>query len=79
MAVKRGLTRFARPSGAAHSLRSRSVQLAAKVVEPRPGILIPLDGSQAKKKPVLAYELFFKYGGEAGIRTPDAAFDRILP
>ena len=25
----------------------------------------------AKKKPVLAYELFFKYGGEAGIRTPD--------
>ena len=26
---------------------------------------------QAKKKPVLAYELFFKYGGEGGIRTPD--------
>ncbi len=25
----------------------------------------------AKKKPVLAYELFFKYGGEGGIRTPD--------
>ncbi len=24
-----------------------------------------------KKKPVLAYELFFKYGGEGGIRTPD--------
>lgn len=32
-----------------------------------------------KKKPVLSYELFFKDGGEAGIRTPDAAFDRILP
>ena len=25
----------------------------------------------AKKKPVLSYELFLKYGGEAGIRTPD--------
>ncbi len=24
-----------------------------------------------KKKPVLAYELFLKYGGEGGIRTPD--------
>ena len=24
-----------------------------------------------KKKPVLAYELFLEYGGEAGIRTPD--------
>ena len=24
-----------------------------------------------KKKPVLSYELFFKYGGEGGIRTPD--------
>lgn len=32
-----------------------------------------------KKKPVLSYELLFKDGGEAGIRTPDAAFDRILP
>ncbi len=25
----------------------------------------------AKKKPVLSYELFLKYGGEGGIRTPD--------
>ncbi|RZM89965.1 hypothetical protein D9742_05700 [Escherichia sp. E1V33] len=25
------------------------------------------DGSHAKKKPLLSYELFFKYGGEAGI------------
>ena len=24
-----------------------------------------------RKKPVLAYELFLKYGGEGGIRTPD--------
>ncbi len=72
MAVRGGLTRFARPFGAAHSLRSRSVQLAAPVVEPRSGVLIPPTGvQQAKKKPVLAYELFLKYGGEGGIRTPD--------
>ncbi len=24
-----------------------------------------------QKKPVLSHELFFKYGGEGGIRTPD--------
>ena len=28
-------------------------------------------GQYAKKKPVLAYELFLKYGGEGGIRTLD--------
>ncbi|CAK7084233.1 MAG: hypothetical protein CITR_04163 [Citrobacter freundii] len=127
-----GLTRFARPCGAARSLRSRSVQLAAPVVEPRSGLLIPpqmcnmrkkspylrtsssqnmamrggltrfarpsgspltpfavcptgcassrtpvgvshppVDVQHAKKKPVLSYELFLKYGGEGGIRTPD--------
>ncbi|MBW1535026.1 hypothetical protein B6V64_10445 [Escherichia coli] len=26
---------------------------------------------QCEKKPVLSYELFFKDGGEGGIRTPD--------
>ncbi len=51
---------------------SRSVQLAAPVVEPRSGVLIPPGGCHMrKKKPVLAYELFLKYGGEGGIRTPD--------
>ncbi len=51
---------------------SRSVQLAAPVVEPRSGVLIPPRRvPHAKKKPVLAYELFLKYGGEGGIRTPD--------
>ena len=66
MAVRGGLTRFARPFGAAHSLRSRSVQLAAPVVEPRSGILIPRRRATCEKKPVLAYELFLKYGGEGG-------------
>ena len=41
------------------------------VVEPRSGLLPPRRVLYAKKKPVLAYELFLKYGGEGGIRTPD--------
>ena len=72
MAVRGGLTRFARPCGAARLLRARSVQLAAPVVEPRSGVLIPPAVVQhAKKKPAFSCELFFKYGGEGGIRTPD--------
>ncbi len=41
------------------------------VVEPRSGLLIPPVCAIYEKKPVLSYELFFKYGGEGGIRTPD--------
>ncbi len=41
------------------------------VVDPRSGLLIPRCVQYTKKKPVLSYELFFKYGGEGGIRTPD--------
>ncbi|EFC1782643.1 hypothetical protein FBG49_03575 [Escherichia coli] len=43
------------------------------VVEPRSGLLIPRCVQYTKKKPVLSYELFFKYGGEGGIRTPVGA------
>ncbi len=43
--------------GAARLLRSRSVQLAAPVVEPRSGVLIPPYGEYKRKEPVLAYEL----------------------
>ncbi len=50
MAVRGGLTRFARPCGAARLLRSRSVQLAAPVVEPRSGVLIPPAGATCEKK-----------------------------
>ncbi len=51
---------------------SRSVQLALPVVEPQSGVLYPPRWvPHAKKKPVLSYELFLKYGGEGGIRTPD--------
>ena len=50
------------------SLRSQSVQLAAPVVEPRSGVLIPPAVVQhAKKKPAFSCELFLKYGGEGGI------------
>ncbi len=42
------------------------------VVEPRSGDSHPPAGVQhAKKKPAFSCELFFKYGGEGGIRTPD--------
>ena len=41
------------------------------VVEPRSGILIPPQRAICKKKPAFSCELFFKYGGEGGIRTPD--------
>ncbi len=74
MAVRGGgLTRFARPVGAARSLRSRSVQLAvASCRTPGRGFSSPRCVQYTKKKPVLSYELFFKYGGEGGgIRTPD--------
>ncbi len=50
MAVGGGLTRFARPCGAARLLRARSVQLAAPVVEPRSGVLIPPAGATCEKK-----------------------------
>ncbi len=41
------------------------------VVDLRLGLLIPPVCAIYEKKPVLSYELFFKYGGEGGIRTPD--------
>ena len=41
------------------------------VVDPRSGILIPPQACNMQKKPAFSCELFFKYGGEGGIRTPD--------
>ncbi|MDM3250332.1 hypothetical protein OGX66_09060, partial [Citrobacter sp. Cf072] len=48
---------------------ARSFQAYRLFVIRRPDkVLAPHPANQyAKKKPVLAYELFFKYGGEAGI------------
>ncbi len=59
MAV-RGLTRFARPGQPAHCVHGLSNWLSP-VVEPRSGLHPPC--VQYTKKPVLSYELFFKYGG----------------
>ncbi len=66
-----GLTRFARPCGAARLLRARSVQLALPVVEPRSGVLIPPAENIKEKSPYLRTGSHLEYGGEGGIRTPD--------
>ena len=71
MAVRGGLTRFARPCGAARLLRARSVQLAAPVVEPRSGVLIPPVENIKEKSPYFRTGSHLEYGGEGGIRTPD--------
>ena len=62
-----GLTRFARPCGAARLLRSRSVQLAAPVVEPRSGVLIPPTENIKEKSPYFRTSSYLEYGGEGGI------------
>ena len=81
MAVRRGLTRFARPSGSLFAALSvcptgyASSRTPVRASHPRQAV------QHAKKKPVLAYELFFKYGGEAGIdslRSPCGQIPRRL-
>ena len=67
--------------GGIDSLRSPSGQIPRRLVicptgwrqlsNPGRGISSPRGSATGEKKPVLAYELFFKYGGEGGIRTPD--------
>ncbi len=96
MAVRGGLTRFARRYSAhpwasplrgqrrrcsktlpaflsgqpAYCVRGLSNWLR-QLSNPGRGVSSPRRVPHAKKKPVLAYELFLKYGGEGGIRTPD--------
>ena len=50
---------------------SRSVQLAAPVVEPRSGVLIPPVENIKEKSPYFRTGSHLEYGGEGGIRTPD--------
>ncbi len=57
--------------GAARLLRARSVQLAAPVVEPRSGVLIPPAENIKEKSPYFRTGSHLEYGGEGGIRTPD--------
>ena len=65
-----GLTRFARPAGSPFAARPVCPTGCARC-RPRSGVLIPPECAYAKKKPILSYGLFLKYGGEGGIRTPD--------
>ncbi len=68
MAV-RGIDSLRSPCGQpAHCVHGLSNWLSP-VVEPRSGLLIP-GVCNIRKKPVLSYELFFKYGGE-GDSNPD--------
>ncbi len=57
--------------GAARLLRSRSVQLAAPVVEPGRGFSSPLTENIKEKSPYFRTSSYLEYGGEGGIRTPD--------
>ncbi len=72
MAVRGGLTRCARPSGSPFAARPVCPTGCASCRTPVGGSHPPLIwGIHISKKPVLSYELFLKYGGEGGIRTPD--------
>ncbi len=72
MAVRGGLTRCARPSGSPFAVRPVCPTGCASCRTPVGGSHPPLVwGIHISKKPVLSYELFLKYGGEGGIRTPD--------
>ncbi len=68
MAVRGGLTRFARPSGSPFAVRPVCPTGCASCRTPVGGSHPPLVwGIHISKKPVLSYELFLKYGGEGGI------------
>ena len=61
------MTRFARPAGSLFATLSVCPTGCRQLSTPGRGFSSPLVGQYAKKKPVLAYELFLKYGGEGGI------------
>ena len=72
MAVREGLTRCARPSGSLFAALSGCPTGCRPLSNPQSRVLIPPAGVlHAKKKPAFSCELFFKYGGEGGIRTLD--------
>ena len=71
MAVRGGLTRFARPAGSLFASLTVCPTGCASCRTPVGGSHPPAVVQHAKKKPAFSCELFFKYGGEGGIRTPD--------
>ena len=71
MAVRGGLTRFARPAGSLFATLSVCPTGCRQLSTPGRGFSSPRRRATCKKKPAFSCELFFKYGGEGGIRTPD--------
>ena len=72
MAVRGGIDSLRSPCGQTVRYALSLSNWLSPVVEPRSGDSHPPAGVQhAKKKPAFSCELFFKYGGEGGIRTPD--------
>ena len=70
MTVRGGIDSLRSPCGQpTHCVRGLSNWL--RQLSNRSGLLIPPGVQYAKKKLALSYELFFEYGGEGGIRTPD--------
>ena len=67
MAVRGGLTRFARPAGSLFASLTVCPTGCASCRTPVGGSHPPADVQHAKKKPAFSCELFFKYGGEGGI------------
>ncbi len=67
MAVRGGLTRFARPSGSLFASLSVCPTGCASCRTPVGGSHPPAVVQHAKKKPAFSCELFLKYGGEGGI------------
>ncbi len=67
MAVRGGLTRFARPTGSLFAALSVCLTGYRQLSNPGRGISSPAGVQHAKKKPAFSCELFFKYGGEGGI------------
>ena len=65
-----GLTRFARPAGSPLTAFTVCPTGCRQLSNPGRGFSSPRCVQYTKKKPVLSYELFFKYGGEGGFEPP---------
>ena len=61
------MTRFARPAGSPLTAFTVCPTGCRQLSNPGRGFSSPRCVQYTKKKPVLSYELFFKYGGEGGI------------
>ncbi len=71
MAVRGGLTRFARPCGAARSRARGLSNWLRQLSNPGRGFSSPPAENIKEKSPYLRTGSHLEYGGEGGIRTPD--------